>query len=811
MTIKIKLIGGFALVIALVAFSALSSVSELGRINDRLRHLVDISSRRELLAARIQQHMLALHRAEKNMILAATDADMLTYAEQMQSVEQTLAQELDQLKALVPEEDTRYIVAFETAFADFKQIAAQVREARQKNTNQRAFALSVEPGRTLSIKAETILRVITHRHEQDLTRLSKIADVAASRVLLGAHVVQDLLRMQRVEKNIILETTLERRRPHEEVRQKATRNIEEAIKQLDLGATLDEESLLGTFKRTFQTFRDLSTEAASTALLAETAVEIAAARELSIGTGQAAYDQAEAALKALADFNDAAYSTAVTAADKAAARTLLTARSLQDFLALQRTEKDAILTTSTDELTRFATEIQVLDAALWDKLRSLLEFATNKDRRELEVFRATYEQWLANNQQVRALSLENSNAVAQRLSGQQGQQAFEAAMAAMDTIVDTTARAMHRDKEESQQSYAAARRLMLLILMSSVLVGLGIALWVSLGISRGIRTMVRVAKQIAAGEIDQHIAYQSGDEVGMLATEFNLMIDHLSDLVRQVQQSGIQVTASAMQLATAGKHLESMMTEQVTATEAVVSTARDIASTSQALVRTVHDVATVSEDTATAAASGQTGLARMETTMHHMEEATRTIADRLEVINERAATITSVVTTITRVADQTNLLSLNAAIEAERAGEYGRGFAVVAREIRRLADQTAVATLDIEHMVKEMTTAVSAGVQGIDHFAEEVRQGVEDIRTVGGQLSQIIDQVQALSPRFDAVNAGMQAQAQGAQHISEAMHQLSEAAQQTAASLHESAQAIAQLTDTAQDLHDGISRFKVQA
>jgi methyl-accepting chemotaxis protein WspA len=243
----------------------------------------------------------------------------------------------------------------------------------------------------------------------------------------------------------------------------------------------------------------------------------------------------------------------------------------------------------------------------------------------------------------------------------------------------------------------------------------------------------------------------------------------------------------------------------------VVSTAKEIAATSQALVRTMHDVTVVSEDTATAAASGQTGLARMEATMHHMEDATRTIAAKLGVINERAAIITSVVTTITKVADQTNLLSLNAAIEAERAGEYGRGFAVVAREIRRLADQTAVATLDIEHMVKDMTTAVSAGVLGMDQFAQEVHQGVEDVRTVGGQLTQIIDQVQALTPRFDAVNAGVQAQAQGAQQISEAMHQLSEAAQQMAASLYESARAIAQLTDAAQGLHDGISRFKVQA
>src|SRR5262249_11880981 len=158
---------------------------------------------------------------------------------------------------------------------------------------------------------------------------------------------------------------------------------------------------------------------------------------------------------------------------------------------------------------------------------------------------------------------------------------------------------------------------MLLILASSVLVGLGIALWVSLGISRGVRTMVGAAKQIADGAIEQHIGYRSGDEVGMLATEFNLMIDHLSGLVRQVQHSGIQVTASATQLAASGKQLESMITEQVAATHDVVATAEEIAATSQALVRTMRDVSVVSADAASAAASGQTGLARMEATMHH--------------------------------------------------------------------------------------------------------------------------------------------------------------------------------------------------
>ena len=172
-------------------------------------------------------------------------------------------------------------------------------------------------------------------------------------------------------------------------------------------------------------------------------------------------------------------------------------------------------------------------------------------------------------------------------------------------------------------------------------------------------------------------------------------------------------------------------------------------------------ITAVADETATAAASSHAGLARMEATMQQMKGATRTIAEKLTAIQQRAHDITSVVTTITKVADQTNLLSLNAAIEAEKA-EYGRGFAVVAREIRRLADQTAVATLDIERIVNEMRASVSAGVAGMEQFAHEVQQGAEQVRTVGMQLGQIIDQVQALTPRFDTVNQGMHAQAEGA-------------------------------------------------
>ena len=197
--------------------------------------------------------------------------------------------------------------------------------------------------------------------------------------------------------------------------------------------------------------------------------------------------------------------------------------------------------------------------------------------------------------------------------------------------------------------------------------------------------------------------------------------------------------------------------------------------------------------------------------MRRVMDAAGSINAKLAVLNEKAGNISQVVTTITKVADQTNLLSLNAAIEAEKAGEYGRGFAVVATEIRRLADQTAVATYDIEQMVKEIQSAVAAGVMGMDKFSEEVRRGMQDVQQVGGQLSQVIQQVQALAPRVESVNEGMQAQATGAEQITQALTQLSEAAQQTVDSLRQSSQAIDELNQVAIGLRSGVSRFTLQA
>jgi methyl-accepting chemotaxis protein WspA len=372
----------------------------------------------------------------------------------------------------------------------------------------------------------------------------------------------------------------------------------------------------------------------------------------------------------------------------------------------------------------------------------------------------------------------------------------------------------------------AMTQMLWVIVISGVLVLIpivGMALFFGKKITKRITLITNISGEIAKGNLSAAVdAVKSmvkgdkadetgspGDETGKLLISTQRMTESLNALVGQVQRSGIQLTASSTELAATAKQQQAAMDQQGEATSRVSRAAAEISSVATQLEATMQQVAERSQETAGFASKGQTDLARMEDAMHHMEAASRSISGRLEAINEKAENITSVVITITKVADQTNLLSLNAAIEAEKAGEYGRGFNVVAREIRRLADQTAVATLDIEQMVEGMQSAVSAGVMEMDKFIAEVKQSVEDVGKISGQLARIIEQVQALSPSFDDVNVAMGHQSENANKANQAVARLSDEIRSTAESLQETFSAIEQLNEAARGLQQEVSHFRV--
>lgn len=325
-----------------------------------------------------------------------------------------------------------------------------------------------------------------------------------------------------------------------------------------------------------------------------------------------------------------------------------------------------------------------------------------------------------------------------------------------------------------------------------------------------LRNLLDATKRLSDGDFTARVSVEGNadDEICQIGLSFNNMAQSFEEIIGQLHQLGINLTTSATEIAAASKQQETIIVEQEATTREISVTANEISTTAKEFASTVSEVSKVGEETSTLALAGKDSLSHMEAIMRQMVDASGSIASKLAVLNEKAGNITSVITTITKVADQTNLLSLNAAIEAEKAGEYGRSFSVIAREIRRLADQTALATLDIEKIVNEIMSAVSSSVMGVDDFTQEIRNGVQQVEKVGEQLATIIEQVQVLTKRFETVNQGMQTQSAAAGQINEAMAQLSHTARLTTESIHQFRNTIQQLNGAATDLRVAVSKMK---
>ncbi len=327
--------------------------------------------------------------------------------------------------------------------------------------------------------------------------------------------------------------------------------------------------------------------------------------------------------------------------------------------------------------------------------------------------------------------------------------------------------------------------------------------------SARIASASELAQRVAQGDLTATVTVDTQDETGRLLAAIQRMIDSLNALLLQVKQSTIQLVSTATRITGTAKAQEATIQDFGASTAEIASAVNEISATSRELSNTMAGVSESSAETAGLAESGRSQLSEMGQTMENLSNATQSISAKLAVISEKAQSINKVVTAISKVSEQTNLLSLNAAIEAEKAGEYGLGFAVVAREIRRLANQTAQATVDIKAIVTEMQGAVSSGVMEMDKFSEGVHGGVGEIRDLGSQLESIINRVQELTPRFDSVKEGMLSQTQGAQQISEAMGNLRDGAERTSDSLKEFDKATKALHQAVTNLRGEVARFKV--
>jgi methyl-accepting chemotaxis protein WspA len=337
-----------------------------------------------------------------------------------------------------------------------------------------------------------------------------------------------------------------------------------------------------------------------------------------------------------------------------------------------------------------------------------------------------------------------------------------------------------------------------------------VLIWLVNSIVRPITMAASTARRVAAGDLTVNVPAGPADETGMLLESIRNMTDNLNGLVLQVQRTGVRVVSSATEIFASTRNLQSVAADQYEFANQVLTATREISATAGALKVTMESVRDISEHAKESAQSSREYLDRMERASGQMLRASRTISQKLGVISDKAGNVSKITTTINKISDQINILSINAAIEAEKAGEYGKGFSIVAREIRRLSDQTTEGTDDIEALINSMQTAVSLGVAEMDKFMRDVSSGVNELAGVNERIELIVTQVQDLAPRFGDVADSMTQQIQGVDHINESVVRLTQGAKQIEDSLTEFINVTSELKQEAEALKNQISNFKLR-
>ncbi len=334
-----------------------------------------------------------------------------------------------------------------------------------------------------------------------------------------------------------------------------------------------------------------------------------------------------------------------------------------------------------------------------------------------------------------------------------------------------------------------------------------VAVQLARGIDERLQQAAAETEAIAAGELGRRVILGGRHGLGRLTAGVAAVQHTLTHLVERIRASGRRLRAVEADTAAAVAGQERAVGGFSTATQEISTAVAQISATSEQLLAATGGVMEVARDAEGVADEGRDGLERMTASMQQLDDAMNAFTRKLATISQRASGITAVVTTIAKVAEQTNLLSVNAAIEAEKAGESGRGFRIVAQEIRRLADQTALATKDIERMVRDMQAAVAGGTMEMDRFRNEVSGRIGEVAEVSEKLGRVIEPVHSVTRALEQVHESMESQSEGARQIRHAMESLRGDAADSAASVATFSASLAELRAAIAELSAEAERF----
>jgi methyl-accepting chemotaxis protein len=349
-------------------------------------------------------------------------------------------------------------------------------------------------------------------------------------------------------------------------------------------------------------------------------------------------------------------------------------------------------------------------------------------------------------------------------------------------------------------------------ILAAVLIAIGITISIIIinGICRPLIKAVRRAEEIASGELVQSkIASTRKDEIGMLETAMDKLVIQLSSILHDVAESSSMLTNAANDLNRITDESSEMVDRQQEETNFISQAIQEIQATAVHVSESTADASQAAHNAETAA---NEGTAIVTQTIASIQELATEIASSADTINELQSNtkeISNILNVILGIAEQTNLLALNAAIEAARAGEQGRGFAVVADEVRHLAQNTQNATQEIEKMITLLQSGTSSAVKAMTSSHQRSTDAVNQVKHEEDSLRHINQSVSKIREMNDRISATAEEQASVTAEVSRNVENITEITSRTTKSIHSISNSAEQLASLATQLSTKISYFKV--
>lgn len=317
-----------------------------------------------------------------------------------------------------------------------------------------------------------------------------------------------------------------------------------------------------------------------------------------------------------------------------------------------------------------------------------------------------------------------------------------------------------------------------------------------------------IAEQIAAGDLSINLHTDCSRETGIYVAVRH-MVESLREIVSQTIDISSGIASASEQLHSTAEQIATGAEEVMAQSGTVATSSEEMSATSLDIARNCAMAAEASQQSAQAAEEGATVVQETITGMDAIAERVRQTATTIEGLGTRSEQIGDIVGTIEDIADQTNLLALNAAIEAARAGEQGRGFAVVADEVRALAERTTRATHEISGMIRAIQQDTRAAVDAMEEGVCEVERGAETSQKSGSALKEILDRIQEVSMQVNQIATAAEEQTATTNEVTSNILQITDVVQQTARGSDETAGAAAQLARQAHELQSLVGRFRL--